>query len=315
MVRYYSLEELRPPKRKRSLVKIEDRPEKRQKSSSIPQNDESGDTELAFNPAAVKSATETEPSTVAPKSVTEQPARTLESTKIPPDVSSTPMFNAKAAKAESKHPSSAVEIATEANYATSTMPSITDTYKSLISRNSTKIPHGISPLTRPGAKPSRFWSLPGELRNRIYEEVLTSKRNLKAVWTGGKEPHLPNKITLHEVKNGGIVGTEFNEMKYVSRQFYAETAGLEAKFNRVEFDSTEYDHKLHPKRSTPSTIDPFLKFFAGSGPKKKSICSDRSSSTLYRRDLSARRNSGLMSIPKSIWSISWHFYASALRIL
>ncbi len=78
--------------------------------------------------------------------------------------------------------------------------------------------------------------LPGEIRNRICEYVLTAKQQLIFAPTFQKEEGYfkeNNKIELHATSfdNYSDTSKEFNQIKYVSRQLYKETAGLEAKFN------------------------------------------------------------------------------------
>lgn len=75
---------------------------------------------------------------------------------------------------------------------------------------------------------SRLLRLPGELRNRIYRYTLTSDRPLTFV-----ESIRPEKDRLAFFIHGTFV--EFNQSKYVCRQLYTETAGLELKYSPITF--------------------------------------------------------------------------------
>ncbi|KAI4607599.1 hypothetical protein J4E83_009496 [Alternaria metachromatica] len=80
---------------------------------------------------------------------------------------------------------------------------------------------------------SPLLKLPGELRNKIYELVLTSPSPLYL-----HSPEAPRQVVRHS-ENLGALGTpspvkryvEFNMLKYVNRQLYSETAGLDFKYN------------------------------------------------------------------------------------
>lgn len=95
-----------------------------------------------------------------------------------------------------------------------------------------------------------FSNLPGEVRSQIYEYVLTSSSRLRYFDnTGTSRP----KPIFYESKgcfdSGGefdesatqhgstlpISPPEFNQLKYVNRQLYKETAGLELKYNELDF--------------------------------------------------------------------------------
>jgi hypothetical protein len=95
-----------------------------------------------------------------------------------------------------------------------------------------------------------FSSLSGEVRNQIYEYVLTSSSRIryldntgtsrpKPIFYEGKgcfdsgrefdESATQHNRTLH------ISPPEFNQLKYVNRQLHEETAGLELKYNELDF--------------------------------------------------------------------------------
>ncbi|KAH4001728.1 hypothetical protein HBI13_059920 [Parastagonospora nodorum] len=79
------------------------------------------------------------------------------------------------------------------------------------------------------ARPSHFLSLPAELRNKIYEFVLSATSDLLVKMVRGtsrrsKKPRLTDYDTPEQ---------EFNQIKFVNRQLYAETAGMEVSFNRI----------------------------------------------------------------------------------
>ena len=109
----------------------------------------------------------------------------------------------------------------------------------------------------PPAEHFNFLGLSAELRNRVYELVLKSDNGLRAFWE--EKDDSPGKFVLH--KDG-----EFNQLKYVSRQLYAETAGIEARFNMVEFlDDFEYEEPrdllLFAKNCHPTKLQWFKKIF------------------------------------------------------
>ncbi|KAI4953036.1 hypothetical protein J4E86_006575 [Alternaria arbusti] len=80
---------------------------------------------------------------------------------------------------------------------------------------------------------SPLLKLPGELRNKIYELALSSPSPLYL-----HSPEAPRQVVRHS-ENLGALGTpspvkryvEFNMLKYVNRQLYSETAGLDFKYN------------------------------------------------------------------------------------
>jgi len=75
--------------------------------------------------------------------------------------------------------------------------------------------------------------LTAELRNTIYELTLTAPRSLhhRKPDAVGKKPCL----YLHDVPGDNENPIEYNQLKYVNKQLYAETAGLELKFNDITF--------------------------------------------------------------------------------
>lgn len=101
--------------------------------------------------------------------------------------------------------------------------------------------------------PPDLSALPGEIRNRIYEYALTCSTELRYIedvtakqskpilyqapqdctCIGGyvmvEEYTIPRKCVLHAKP------TEFNQLKYVNRKLYEETAGLELKLNPLVF--------------------------------------------------------------------------------
>lgn len=83
---------------------------------------------------------------------------------------------------------------------------------------------------------SPFLNLPAELRNHIVAYALTtSARTLQ---------YMPND-NLHSEKpifeDPQQPDHEFNQLKYVCKQLYYETAGLEIKYNALRFDLPEDD--------------------------------------------------------------------------
>ena len=117
-------------------------------------------------------------------------------------------------------------------------------------------------------QPTPLLRLPGELRNRIYEYALTNENGLyytKKHFNAGPRNSKPSKLALHtkELHKPKLVMADpvwdnldiyscsevswinsdyydelkrsytedFNQLKYVCRQLYSETAGLELKYN------------------------------------------------------------------------------------
>jgi hypothetical protein len=84
------------------------------------------------------------------------------------------------------------------------------------------------------AQPSRLLQLPAELRNKIFELALTHTN-----WGDGLRLHVPSNNTKrflyacseqHESIHRAV---EVNQLKYVNKQLWKETAGLEVKYNSV----------------------------------------------------------------------------------
>ncbi|KAF1831075.1 hypothetical protein BDW02DRAFT_70361 [Decorospora gaudefroyi] len=103
---------------------------------------------------------------------------------------------------------------------------------------------------------SPFLRLPAELRNRIYELVLTStEKRLRFADDGpcGK-PRIYEPFPRFSKR-------DFNQLKYVCRELYQETAGLEAKFNILEITGGQW-----PK---PGPARIFNKFLRGCAPAKR----------------------------------------------
>ncbi|KAF1979596.1 hypothetical protein BU23DRAFT_563003 [Bimuria novae-zelandiae CBS 107.79] len=78
--------------------------------------------------------------------------------------------------------------------------------------------------------------LPGELRNQIYECVLSAGDNLlKHHVVNGSNPSStgPDLFQAHYLENNGL---EFNQLKYVSKQLWWETHSLELKYNSILFE-------------------------------------------------------------------------------
>jgi hypothetical protein len=99
-----------------------------------------------------------------------------------------------------------------------------------------------------------FFRLPGELRNRVYEYALTTDKTLRFIGeNSGEKPKLLEPDSRHT--NG-----EYNQLKYTCRKLYQETAGLEAKFNKIEIVSRRFP-KAEPARL-------FRIFLTTSAPEK-----------------------------------------------
>jgi hypothetical protein len=80
-----------------------------------------------------------------------------------------------------------------------------------------------------------FLDLPAELRNRIYALALTATGDLYM----RSAPGMSRAKQKPRLIEHGIEGQEFNHIKFVNRQLYAETAGLEVQFNCFVFDSAK----------------------------------------------------------------------------
>ncbi|KAF2791652.1 hypothetical protein K505DRAFT_363608 [Melanomma pulvis-pyrius CBS 109.77] len=107
---------------------------------------------------------------------------------------------------------------------------------------------------------SLLLSLHGELRNRVYKYVLSSDTGLLYVNFAAQSPQRPTLVATSNSSDGIDTNEEFNQLKWVSKQLYRETAGLELKFaDRIEF--TE-------KEEVP--VQQFLMFTAVLSPNKLS---------------------------------------------
>ncbi|KAF2115336.1 hypothetical protein BDV96DRAFT_646345 [Lophiotrema nucula] len=102
-----------------------------------------------------------------------------------------------------------------------------------------KTPDQVFPLLR----------LPGELRNRIYQFALFSPDGIQVA---KYSPRDHDKRALLD----GKTGVEFNQLKYVCRQLYDETVGLEVKYTEVIFRFAEPDEQ-------------FCRFMKNCAPTKK----------------------------------------------
>lgn len=92
--------------------------------------------------------------------------------------------------------------------------------------------------------PSPLLSLPAELRNQIVEYALTTPTS---VLHHQPSPHKP---LFAETRNG----PELNQLKYTCRQLYAETAGLEVKYNALRFELPSDETNAY----TSTRFPPFL---------------------------------------------------------
>jgi hypothetical protein len=88
------------------------------------------------------------------------------------------------------------------------------------------------------ADASTLFEIPGEIRNRILEYALTSSTPLQYNPPIDDDSR-PSFCVSSTKPDGTMVSHEFNVIKYVNRQLYAETAGLEIKLNTLHFSSQE----------------------------------------------------------------------------
>ncbi|KAH6644137.1 hypothetical protein C7974DRAFT_439401 [Boeremia exigua] len=104
-------------------------------------------------------------------------------------------------------------------------------------------------------------SLPPEIRNRIYEFALTPDRGaLYHVYnqaSSGKksfffEPSSPEPVDFSPALDAQA---EFNQLKYVNRQLYSETAAVELEYCRNLF----FDYKVSRERAQGAQVVSFLK--------------------------------------------------------
>ncbi|KAF2823018.1 hypothetical protein CC86DRAFT_75168 [Ophiobolus disseminans] len=84
------------------------------------------------------------------------------------------------------------------------------------------------------AEASQLRVLPAELRNRIFEYALTAPEDLRYCMPveGASKPTF--RVSATETDEA-VTSHPFNQLKFVSRQFYAETAGIEIRLNTISF--------------------------------------------------------------------------------
>jgi len=80
------------------------------------------------------------------------------------------------------------------------------------------------PPQPPAMSASTFLALPAEIRNQIYELALTSPKPLRIHQTPERAP-------------------PFNQLKYINKQLYAETAHLELIYNNLLVRAESYDEQ------------------------------------------------------------------------
>lgn len=100
--------------------------------------------------------------------------------------------------------------------------------------------------------------LPGEIRNRIFEYTLTSSRPLHHRAPLERfsldMPTVEQHPTLFEAKHVDNLELtrcpEFNQLKFVNKQLYKETAGLELQFNRILFSPEQvvFNPQVRPEQ-------------------------------------------------------------------
>jgi len=89
-----------------------------------------------------------------------------------------------------------------------------------------------------------FFRLPPEIRNQIYEYVLTTDSGQLKF----NAPPNPSWRPLYRRQTGNMISlSKFNKLRYVSREMYQETAFLEYKFNTLVFKQVERA-KLEPDK-------------------------------------------------------------------
>ncbi|KAF1916041.1 hypothetical protein BDU57DRAFT_515880 [Ampelomyces quisqualis] len=126
---------------------------------------------------------------------------------------------------------------------------------------------------------SRLLQLPGEIRNRIWRFALTSSEPLhhrqprtKLTQQLSIASHHHRLVEEKYILDGSTLNPpSFNKLKFVNRQLWAETAGLELHFNAVVF-SSQIVRKFN--RDPNASIDGFMKkcaeewFFSFCAPMK-----------------------------------------------
>ncbi|KAF2640180.1 hypothetical protein P280DRAFT_549978 [Massarina eburnea CBS 473.64] len=116
---------------------------------------------------------------------------------------------------------------------------------------------------------TRLLSLPGELRNRIYQYVLTEgvvevkeeANNGKILFCLCRKGSKPGDVVSKPNKNTSIYGKhsrELNQMKYVCRQLHIETKGQGLKWNALEIFESEKFRYFHAHREALPHTTRFL---------------------------------------------------------
>jgi hypothetical protein len=85
--------------------------------------------------------------------------------------------------------------------------------------------------------------LPAELRNRIYGHVLAAGKRLEYIdsQSDGQGYFVIDGAKLFDMNDQkSAQQSEFNRIKYVCRQLYTETTGLELKHNKVQFNKSAF---------------------------------------------------------------------------
>ncbi|KAF2478366.1 uncharacterized protein BDR25DRAFT_365582 [Lindgomyces ingoldianus] len=97
-----------------------------------------------------------------------------------------------------------------------------------------------APSEMPETNPFPLLRLPPELRNLIYQFALSEPGSLRY----HHDKHLVTRAKLYASQNAA---DEFNQLKFVSRQMYMETAGLELRYNDLHFpfDQERSLHGVH----------------------------------------------------------------------
>jgi hypothetical protein len=97
-----------------------------------------------------------------------------------------------------------------------------------------------------------FLTLPPELRNDIYKLVFHAKNGLFHRKNFAKSPNKPFCFNRMKWLSSDSIAVEINQLKYVCRQLYKETAGVEVKYNTLVFE--------HNHHGGPTAIDQFIQF-------------------------------------------------------
>jgi hypothetical protein len=110
---------------------------------------------------------------------------------------------------------------------------------------------------------SPLLELPGELRNRIWQYALTTENGLDMVWVSHRRSPQLFARGRDAAEDEGRV--EFNQLKYTCHALHKETAGWEAKFNRVVVCTHAAD---------PRPVELFGNFLATCAPAKAAWFTD-----------------------------------------